>query len=239
MIVYCTTNLINGKKYIGSDSNNNSNYYGSGVNISKAIKKYGKNNFQKQILCKVDNIELMKELEEYWIEYFNAYSNPLFYNATKYAAGITSFPEDKKINISNANIGNKYNLGRKQTEYQKIQTSKANTGKIHTQEYKDNKRKKAIGNQYALGYKFTQEQKNKITQAKTGHKCYQNTDRNFKISQKLSKPILQYDLSYNFIREWGNIGEAILSNPLWRKANISSCITERTKSAYKFIWKYK
>lgn len=57
MIVYCITNKINGKKYIGSDSNNNPNYFGSGTYIKKAIKKYGKENFAKTIINKVDNLE--------------------------------------------------------------------------------------------------------------------------------------------------------------------------------------
>ena len=39
-IVYITTNLINGKKYIGSNSTDNPNYKGGGIGITKAIKKY-------------------------------------------------------------------------------------------------------------------------------------------------------------------------------------------------------
>ena len=73
MIVYIIHNKINSKKYIGSDSNNNPKYFGSGTYIKKAIKKYGKENFEKVILNKVNDLSLMKELEEYWINYFNAY----------------------------------------------------------------------------------------------------------------------------------------------------------------------
>lgn len=116
MIVYITTNLKNGKKYIGSHINNNPNYLGSGVYLKKAIKKYGKENFIRETLVEVMNIETMKELEVHYIEYYNAYKSPLFYNQTKYASGITKFPEDKKLNISNANKGNLYNLGRKQSK---------------------------------------------------------------------------------------------------------------------------
>jgi hypothetical protein len=46
--VYCITNIINGRKYIGSHSGKiDDNYMGSGVNIKLAIKKWGKENFIK------------------------------------------------------------------------------------------------------------------------------------------------------------------------------------------------
>ena len=38
MIVYKTTNLINGKIYVGKDSNDNPNYLGSGQIIKSAIR---------------------------------------------------------------------------------------------------------------------------------------------------------------------------------------------------------
>ena len=128
MIVYCITNLIHNKKYIGSASNNDPNYFGSGTYIKKALKKYGKENFTKTIINTVADLDIMKELEEYWIEYFNAYESPMFYNATKYAAGITKFPKDKIVNIQKANVGNTYHTGYKQSSHQKSQTSKANIG---------------------------------------------------------------------------------------------------------------
>lgn len=48
MVIYKTTNLINGKIYIGQDSKDRPNYYGSGKLIHRAIKKYGKENFKKR-----------------------------------------------------------------------------------------------------------------------------------------------------------------------------------------------
>ena len=38
MIIYKTTNLINGKIYVGKDSNNNPNYLGSGQIIKKLLR---------------------------------------------------------------------------------------------------------------------------------------------------------------------------------------------------------
>lgn len=48
MIIYKTTNLINGKIYIGFDSHNNPEYFGSGKLIKMALKKYGTSNFKKR-----------------------------------------------------------------------------------------------------------------------------------------------------------------------------------------------
>jgi hypothetical protein len=58
-IVYEVTNLINGKRYIGKHSTKNLNdgYLGSGIGIRKAIKKYGKENFEKKILAEFDTEE--------------------------------------------------------------------------------------------------------------------------------------------------------------------------------------
>ena len=39
MVIYKTTNLINGKYYIGKDIHNNPKYLGSGIALRKAIEK--------------------------------------------------------------------------------------------------------------------------------------------------------------------------------------------------------
>ena len=69
--VYLTTNLINNKKYIGQHYGEiNDSYLGSGHIILDAIKKYGKENFKKEILkiCKdyedLNNRILIKKLKD-------------------------------------------------------------------------------------------------------------------------------------------------------------------------------
>lgn len=66
-LVYQITNLINEKIYVGIHitENINDGYLGSGVYLKRAIKKYGIENFKKEILFDFDNPEEMvaKEIE--------------------------------------------------------------------------------------------------------------------------------------------------------------------------------
>lgn len=80
MQIYKITNLINGKIYIGKDEGNRSDYMGSGKLIQLAIKKYGLKNFQKEIVESVNDRELLKEREIFWIDYYNATDKSLGYN---------------------------------------------------------------------------------------------------------------------------------------------------------------
>jgi len=83
MYIYKTTNLINGKIYIGKSSkgiNESINYYGSGISLTYAIRKYGKENFKKEILCEADNDEILNNLEKYWIKKLNSQNRSIGYN---------------------------------------------------------------------------------------------------------------------------------------------------------------
>ena len=80
-IVYITTNNINNKIYIGQSTKNQKSYIGSGTFLKKAIKKYGKKNFTKEIL--IDNVSSIKELnswEAFYINLFNSRNIEIGYN---------------------------------------------------------------------------------------------------------------------------------------------------------------
>lgn len=81
--IYLTTNLINNKKYIGQHKGSiNDDYLGSGTGFLKAVEKYGKENFKKEIL-EICTEEELNEKEKYWIKYFNAYEDKNYYNLTE------------------------------------------------------------------------------------------------------------------------------------------------------------
>jgi len=65
-LIYKTINTLNGKYYIGAHATKNidDDYLGSGVALTRAIKKYGKQNFTKIILCLCDSREEMYLAEE-------------------------------------------------------------------------------------------------------------------------------------------------------------------------------
>ena len=73
--IYKTTNQVNGKFYVGKHQtkNLNDNYLGSGIALKRAIKKYGKPSFTKEILvlCETkDEMELLERelINENWLK---------------------------------------------------------------------------------------------------------------------------------------------------------------------------
>jgi len=80
MIIYKTTNLVNGKIYIGQDKNNNSTYLGSGKILQFAFQKYGIENFSKEILEKCESTADLNEKEKYWISFYQSTNKNIGYN---------------------------------------------------------------------------------------------------------------------------------------------------------------
>jgi hypothetical protein len=86
MVIYMTTNIINNKSYVGKDNTNKPKYMGSGLLLKQAIKKYGIENFKKEILEYCDTITILNEKEIFWIKEKNTIS-PNGYNLTPGGSG--------------------------------------------------------------------------------------------------------------------------------------------------------
>lgn len=95
MQIYKTINLINEKIYIGQEKFNNPNYYGSGLAIKVAIKKYGKENFKKEIIKEYFTKEDLCEAEKYWIKFYDSFV-PKGYNISLSGETITHTIQEKK-----------------------------------------------------------------------------------------------------------------------------------------------
>ncbi|MCF8009521.1 MAG: GIY-YIG nuclease family protein [Halanaerobiales bacterium] len=75
--IYVVTNLVNGLQYVGQTKNPKRRWYGlccdnDRQKITKAIQKYGKENFKMEILETCD-IEEVDQREKYWIDKFNTF----------------------------------------------------------------------------------------------------------------------------------------------------------------------
>ena len=82
--IYITTNHINGKKYIGQKKYDKYDhwrtYLGSGILLSRAINKYGRENFSKEIIEECETRDKLNAREKYWISYYDAVNSDEFYN---------------------------------------------------------------------------------------------------------------------------------------------------------------
>lgn len=95
--VYITTNLINGKKYIGQHRSDkfDATYKGSGVLLVKAFEKYGFENFETEILEWYDSPEELNKGEIKYIAKYSADIDESFYNITRGGLGHTCDPWNK------------------------------------------------------------------------------------------------------------------------------------------------
>jgi group I intron endonuclease len=104
MYIYKTTNLINNKIYIGQSSypvEESTNYLGSGSILNRAIAKYGKDQFTKEILERdITNINDLNLREIYYIAKYNSTNDTIGYNITSGGTGgdtISNHPDRDTI----------------------------------------------------------------------------------------------------------------------------------------------
>ena len=175
--VYMHTNKINGKKYIGQTCKKPSKRWGlqgqrynTCTHFNYAIKKYGWENFEHEILFDGLTSEEANEKEKELIELYKTTNDEFGYNI-KYGGKNGSMPDIVKQKISIANKGKHH------SEETKRKLSEANKGKFSgenhplygthlTEEQKQRLREANIGK------KHSEETKKKMSDARKGEKCY-------------------------------------------------------------------
>ena len=146
--IYKTTNTLNNKIYIGRAISKRLCYVGGGIRINRAVKKYGRENFIKEILeDDIEDNDLLNEREMYWISLFNSTNENIGYNITNGGSGL---------------------LGLIHTPEARIKISEASKNRIWTQESRDRlsrslKGKYAGVNSPNYGKPVSQETKDKIS----------------------------------------------------------------------------
>ena len=128
--IYKITNNINNKYYIGAHKGElNDSYMGSGLKINRAIKKHGRENFTKEVLCICTNSESMYFMEKVFVGPEQV-ADKMCYNLKEGGFGGSGYSEESKKKISESL------RGRKHTEESKRKMSDALRGKKHSEETK-------------------------------------------------------------------------------------------------------
>lgn len=130
--VYRTTNLVNGKIYIGQHRGKaiDKQYLGSGLLLNKSVAKYGKQNFFVELLGWAVNKQDLDLLERYYIRKYNSTDTSIGYNIAEGGQGGYQGQEvNKKISLALT--------GRKLSDELKQKLSIINKGKKLSQETKN------------------------------------------------------------------------------------------------------
>ena len=88
--IYEWTNMLNGKKYIGSHAGTiDDGYIGSGKVFQRAIKKHGIENFTRAIIeyVEVEDRQYLLHREKFHMDEVNAYYSDDYYNVAKDVIG--------------------------------------------------------------------------------------------------------------------------------------------------------
>ena len=186
MIIYKTTNLVNNKIYIGKQIRPNKNYLGSGLILKEAIKKYGRQNFKKEILETCNDKKTLSEREKYWISFYDSRNKEIGYNITAGGDGGST---------------NNHWVNKKHTDDSKLLISKNHSdvsganNPMFGRQHKDETKKKISETRISLNIKHTNETKSKMSEKKRG----ENNNKS-KLTESIVKAI-RYDYFHNHIKQ--------------------------------------
>lgn len=93
--IYITTNLVNGKIYIGQckSSKFKTNYKGSGKILRLAFSKYGWDSFETHLIEWCESKDELNRQEIYWIAKYNSTKHEIGYNLSLGGSGGNLGPE--------------------------------------------------------------------------------------------------------------------------------------------------
>ena len=132
--IYKTKNEVNNKIYIGMHSAEvlDDRYLGSGWALKAAIKKYGRKNFSREILCHLDSREDAYAMEELVVdeEFMKLDSNYNLQTGGKRSFKVSDDTK-KRQSVSRKNMTHTYEC----TDAHRKNISDAHLGKVKTKEH--------------------------------------------------------------------------------------------------------
>ena len=167
--IYRITNKVNGKTYIGQHKYKklNDSYMGSGILLAKAKKKYGKENFEKEIIySRIQYKETADDMERFVIAKERA-KGKAEYNLADGGGGISGYhfhlSDETKKKMS------EYWKGKQFSEETKKRISDAKRGKPRSEDTKKKLSESHKGQvAWNKGKPWSEEMKQRFSEAKKG-----------------------------------------------------------------------
>lgn len=242
--IYMTTNHVNNKKYIGQKKYDKDEkwkeYLGSGIILNKAIEKYGKDNFSKEIIEECYSKDELNKKEIYWINYYDAVNSREFYN------------------IASGGDGGNTIAGYSEEQLEEYKKWKSELHKITSPKGEDAPNSKLteekvieIINLLLLNtYASDISEKFNISQQSIDdiyfHKTWKHLTNNIEFPSRKDnrarnisnkKAVVQYDLKGNYINKYESIHEASRQTGIGYKLISAVCNGDK-KTTHGYIWRF-
>lgn len=199
------------------------------IKLYNSLVKHGWDNHIFETEHELNENISQQELDEFEVKYWQQYIDQGF----------------EMLNLKEPGRGGKHSketcekiskarMGRKDTEETKLKRSIANKGQKRTEEQKQKMRGRIDSEEVRT--KRANSLTGKIQSQETIQKRV-NTVREKGLYKK-GRPVLQYDLKGNFIKEWDKIVDASKIINL-HPTSVLFCCKGKQKTAGGFIWKYK
>lgn len=207
--IYMVTNQRNGKIYVGKHAKItfDKNYFGSGLLLKKALRKYGKSNFLVEVLAWASSPDELDKLEIYWINTLDSRNSTIGYNISIGGQGCGSGENSPRFGKPGTRLGamltedtkakiGASNRGKKRTPEQNEKLSERMRG-VKPSEESNQKRSKTL--------KANKEWcKNHIIQLAELNERNQSTGQIKEMHRNNLKPIYQYTHYGEFLQKFGS-----------------------------------
>ena len=223
MVIYITTNLVNGRKYLGKDAKNRNSYLGSGKYLKMALKTYGRENFKKEIVEYCKDLTELNDREVYWLRKLQCKEDPTYYNVidtlTPCRAG-TPLTESHRKKISESRKGQKHSKEYRKKMSNLLKEIKSTLDCSHSNETKD---------------KISKALKNKPKSAE--HRQAMSNYRTGRPHLHSRKPVEQLSKTTGEVLKKYPMLTAVKENGFNPRA-VQGVLSGKTKTSGGYIWRY-
>lgn len=242
-VIYLIVNLIDNKVYVGStkDAKQRKFQHFSALKnnkhhshlLQRAWNKGNPEDFEFKIIEILEENQSLQEREQFYIDLYISYDKNLGYNIKKYAYEYTA-PKNKKHKIYQFTLEGEFiqsfnssrEAGVKSNCDFSCITKCCNKHRLYCKDYIWSYNPEITEEEVILANKYI------------AQKAKERSEQTIRKNKKGRKPVLQYDLDGNFIKEWSSASEASLfytNSP----SQLHSCLIGKHKHSKGFIWKFK